>query len=144
YLRDELIKVYEKEGAKYFAKDVWEVRNNYIDVILSRSESNIKKFQSKYFLPDLNDEDKVKGMKLLEIQRQALLMYTSCGWFFSEISVIETVQIMKYAARAMQLAAYFSKINYEKTFLEILENAKSNIQEYGTGKDIYERFVKPS
>lgn len=144
YLRDELIKVYEKEGAKYFAKDVWEVRNNYIDVILSRSESNIKKFQSKYFLPDLNDEDKVKGMKLLEIQRQALLMYTSCGWFFSEISGIETVQIMKYAARAMQLAAYFSKINYEKTFLEILENAKSNIQEYGTGKDIYERFVKPS
>ncbi len=144
YLRDELIKVYEKEGAKYFAKDVWEVRNNYIDVILSRSESNIKKFQSKYFLPDLNDEDKVKGMKLLEIQRQALLMYTSCGWFFSEISGIETVQIMKYAARAMQLAAYFSKINYEKTFLEILENAKSNIQEYGTGKDIYKRFVKPS
>ena len=144
YLRDELIKIFEKEGVKYFSKDVWEVRNKYIDVILSRTESNIKKFQNEYFLPDLNDEDKVKGMKLLEIQRQSLLMYTSCGWFFSEISGIETVQIMKYAARAMQLAVYFSKQNYEKKFLEILETAKSNIQEYGTGKDIYERFVKPS
>ncbi len=144
YLRDELIKVYEKEGPKYFNTDVWEVRNNYIDVILSRTESNIKKFQNKYFLPDLNDEEKVRGMKLLEIQRQALLMYTSCGWFFAEISGIETVQIMKYAARAMQLAAYFTKQNFEKRFLEILNDAKSNIQEYGTGKDIYERFVNPS
>ena len=144
YLRDELAKVFEKEGSKYFNTDVWEVRNNYIDVILTRTEANIKKFQSKYFLPELSDEDKVRGMKLLEIQRQALLMYTSCGWFFSEISGIETVQIMKYAARAMQLAAYFTKQNYEKKFLEILSNAKSNIQEYGTGKDIYERFVKPS
>ncbi len=144
YLRDELIKVYEKEGPKYFNTDIWEVRNNYIDVILSRTEANIKKFQSKYFLPNLSDEDKVRGMKLLEIQRQALLMYTSCGWFFSEISGIETVQIMKYAARAMQLAAYFTKQNFEKKFLEILSEAKSNIQEYGTGKDIYERFVKPS
>ncbi len=144
YLRDELAKVFEKEGPKYFNTDVWEVRNNYIDVILTRTEANIKKFQSKYFLPELSDEDKVRGMKLLEIQRQALLMYTSCGWFFSEISGIETVQIMKYAARAMQLAAYFTKQNYEKKFLEILSDAKSNIQEYGTGKDIYERFVKPS
>ncbi len=144
YLRDELVKVFEKEGTKYFNTDIWEVRNNYIDVILSRTEANIKKFQSKYFLPNLSDEDKVRGMKLLEIQRQALLMYTSCGWFFSEISGIETVQIMKYAARAMQLAAYFTKQNFEKKFLEILSEAKSNIQEYGTGKDIYERFVKPS
>ena len=144
YLRDELVKVYEREGAKYFSRDVWEVRNNYIDVILARSESNIKKFQSKYFKPDLSDEEKVRGMKLLEIQRQSQLMYTSCGWFFSEISGIETVQIMKYAARAMQLAAYFTKDDYETKFLEILAGAKSNIPEYGTGKDIYERFVKPS
>ncbi len=144
YLRDELIKIFEKEGEKYFNTNIWDVRNNYIDVILTRTEANIKKFQNEYFLPDLSDEEKVRGMKLLEIQRQALLMYTSCGWFFSEISGIETVQIMKYAARAMQLAAYFTKKNFEKEFLEILKDAKSNIQEYGTGKDIYERFVKPS
>ena len=68
---------------------------------------NVKKFQQENFKPDLSDEDKVKAMELLEIQRQSLLMYTSCGWFFAEISGIETVQIMKYAARAMQLASKF-------------------------------------
>lgn len=144
YLRDELVKIYKKEGAKYFKNDVWETRNAYIDVILDRSESKVKKFQKEYFNDDLTYEEKVNGMKLLEMQRQTLLMYTSCGWFFSEISGIETVQIMKYATRAMQLAADFSKTDYEKKFLEILDEAKSNIPEFGTGKDIYEKFVRPS
>ena len=144
YLRDHFAEIFEREGAKYYNKDVWAVRNQYIDVILDRSYSNIKKFQKEHFKADLSEEDRIRGMELLEIQRQALLMYTSCGWFFSEISGIETVQIMKYAARAMQLAARFSNEDFEEHFLEILSQAKSNIQEYGTGRDIYERFVKPS
>ena len=143
YLRDELINVFETEGSKYF-DNVWEVRNKYIDIILDRNEMNVKKFQHDNFKPDLNDEDKVKAMELLEIQRQTMLMYTSCGWFFSEISGIETVQIMKYAARAMQLAAKFTSKNFEEKFLDILSEAKSNIPEYGNGKNIFERFVKPS
>lgn len=143
YLRDELIVVFENEGQKYF-DNVWNVRNKYINVILDRNEMNVKKFQQGNFKPDLTDDDKVRAMELLEIQRQAMLMYTSCGWFFSEISGIETVQIMKYAARAMQLAARFTSKNLEEKFLEILSQAKSNIPEFGTGKDIFERFVKPS
>ena len=143
YLRDELIVVFENEGQKYF-DNVWNVRNKYINVILDRNEMNVKKFQQENFKPDLTDDDKVHAMELLEIQRQAMLMYTSCGWFFSEISGIETVQIMKYAARAMQLAARFTSKNLEEKFLVILSQAKSNIPEFGTGKDIFERFVKPS
>lgn len=143
YLRDELIVVFENEGQKYF-DNVWNVRNKYINVILDRNEMNVKKFQQENFKPDLTDDDKVHAMELLEIQRQAMLMYTSCGWFFSEISGIETVQVMKYAARAMQLAARFTSKNLEEKFLEILSQAKSNIPEFGTGKDIFERFVKPS
>ena len=143
YLRDELIVVFENEGQKYF-DNAWNVRNKYINVILDRNEMNVKKFQQENFKPDLTDDDKVHAMELLEIQRQAMLMYTSCGWFFSEISGIETVQIMKYAARAMQLAARFTSKNLEEKFLEILSQAKSNIPEFGTGKDIFERFVKPS
>lgn len=143
YLRDELIVVFENEGQKYF-DNVWNVRNKYINVILDRNEMNVKKFQQENFKPDLTDDDKVRAMELLEIQRQAMLMYTSCGWFFSEISGIETVQIMKYAARAMQLASRFTSKNLEEKFLEILSQAKSNIPEFGTGKDIFERFVKPS
>ena len=143
YLRDELVKIFEKEGKKYF-QNVWDARNNYISVILDRSRISVENFQKENFLPDLTYEDKVKAMELLEIQRQTLLMYTSCGWFFSEISGIETVQIMKYAARAMQLATGFSNNNFEEKFLEILSEAKSNLPEHGSGRDVFEKFVRPS
>lgn len=144
YLRDGLAKVFEAEGPKYFNDNPWAIRNKYIAVILDRNYVTIRKFQKENFKPDLTEEQKVKGMELLEIQRQAMLMYTSCGWFFSEISGIETVQIMKYAARAMQLVARFTNEDFETHFKDILSQAKSNIAEFGTGKDIYERFVKPS
>lgn len=144
YLRDKFIVLYEKHGKKFFTKDVWEVRNNYINVILDRSELSVKNFLKENLKPECNDDDKIAAMKLLEIQRQAMLMYTSCGWFFAEISGIETTQIMKYAARAMQLAASFSEEDYESEFVKILANAQSNIKEFGTGADIYKKFVKPS
>lgn len=143
YLRDELVEIFENEGKNYF-KDYWTARNNYISVILDRSELSIKNYQKENFVQNLTEEQKVRAMELLEMQRQAMLMYTSCGWFFSEISGIETTQIMKYAARAMQLAQNFSKKDIEKRFLELLDGAKSNFHEFGTGKDIFERFVKPS
>ena len=143
YLRDEMTTLYHKQGKKFF-KNPQETRDNYISVIMDRSDISVKNFQDEYFLDDLTDELKVKAMELLEIQRQAMLMYTSCGWFFSEISGIETVQIMKYAARVMQLAKSFMKKDLETPFLEILNEAKSNIPEFGTGKDVYEKFVKPS
>ena len=143
YLRDEMTTLYHKQGKKFF-KNPQETRDNYISVIMDRSDISVKNFQDEYFLDDLTDEQKVKAMELLEIQRQAMLMYTSCGWFFSEISGIETVQIMKYAARVMQLAKSFMKKDLETPFLEILNEAKSNIPEFGTGKDVYEKFVKPS
>ena len=84
-----------------------------------KTRSVIKDFQKENFVENLSDEDCVKAMKLLEIQRQAMLMYTSCGWFFSEISGIETTQIMKYAARAMQLVQSFSKKDLEKKSISL-------------------------
>lgn len=144
FLRDKLVKIFETEGAKYFNDDVWNVRNNYIAVIMDRTSSNVKSFHKKYFNSDLTEEEKIRAMELLEMQRQTLLMYTSCGWFFSEISGIETVQIMKYAARALQLSSNFTKERLENKFLEILSQAQSNIKDFGTGRDIYEKFVKPS
>ena len=143
YLRDELIKLCSAEGAKYY-KDFWDARNKYIDVILDRSEESVNKFLKENCISGFKAKDRTKALKLMEIQRFCMLMYTSCGWFFSEISGIETVQIMKYAARAIQLAGAFSNANFEEKFLNILSKAKSNIEEYGNGKNIYERFVKPS
>ncbi len=143
YLRDEMIAVFEKEGKKYF-NDPWEARNNYINVILDRCEISIQDFFRKNLKEDITDSDKVNALKLMEIQRQAMLMYTSCGWFFSELSGIETTQIMKYAARAIQLNADFTDVDLETNFLDKLSKAHSNIHGFGNGKDIYERFVKPS
>ena len=143
YLRDELIKLCSAEGAKYY-KDFWDARNKYIDVILDRSEESVNKFLKENCISGFKAKDRTKALKLMEIQRFCMLMYTSCGWFFAEISGIETVQIMKYAARAIQLAGAFSNANFEEKFLNILSKAKSNTEEYGNGKNIYERFVKPS
>ncbi len=143
YLRDEMAKICEVEANKYF-KDFWDARNNYISVVLDRNDSSIRDFLENNMIEGLDYVDKVNAMKLMEIQRQAMLMYTSCGWFFSEISGIETTQIMKYAARAMQLISEFTSKDLEGNFLKILEKAQSNIADFGTGREVYERFVKPS
>ena len=143
YLRDEVTPLFTKDAKKYFKNPV-EARMDYIDVILDRSSISVKAFQSKHFIENLDSESKVRAMELLEIQRQAMLMYTSCGWFFSDISGIETTQIMKYAARVIQLAKNFTKTDLETGYLSILENAKSNYSEFGNGKTLYEMHVKPS
>lgn len=143
YVRDELIKIYE-EFASVYLKDIWAARNDYIDVILDRSKTSVSAFLKKHQKYPLEKQDTIKVLKLLEMQRQAMLMYTSCGWFFAEISGIETTQIMKYAARAMQLASSFSSDDIESGFTKILERAQSNIHGFGSGKDVYEKFVKPS
>lgn len=141
YLRDELIKLCEKEGAKYY-NDFWKARNNYIDVILDRNKDSIENFLRKNSIGNLKYQDKVKALKLMEIQRFCQLMYTSCGWFFADISGIETTQILKYALRAMELASDFSKQDFEGPFLNILEEARSNIASYGSGRDIFNNYVK--
>jgi alpha-amylase/alpha-mannosidase (GH57 family) len=141
YLRDELIILCKIEGEKYF-KDFDVARNAYIELILDRSEKNVERFLKEHTKKALKQDDKVKAVKLLEIQRQAMLMYTSCGWFFAEISGIETIQLMYYAARAMELAGDFTAQDYEKKFLSILQKAKSNVPEYADGKAVYNKFVK--
>ena len=143
YLRDELINLCSIQGSKYY-NDFWAARNNYIDVILDRTQESVDEFFKQNAKKKLSAQDKVKAIKLMEIQRFSQLMYTSCGWFFADISGIETTQILKYAARAMELASDFSNTNYEKTFLSILQKAKSNIVEFGNGKDIFNKFVKPA
>ena len=143
YLRDELAVLYEEQISKYL-DDPWESRNDYISVMLDRNEISLGKFFKKHQRRELSSEEKTLVLKLLEIQRQAMLMFTSCGWFFADISGIETTQIMKYAARAIELAETFTGKDYETPFLNILEKAQSNIKDMGNGKEIYQKFVKPS
>lgn len=144
WLRDQLEILYEDEALKYLG-DPWAARNDYIDVILDRSPDSIGRFLQKHALRPLNYDEQVALRKLLEMQRHAMLMYTSCGWFFDEISGIETVQDLQYAGRAIQLGEDFLGAgSLESGFLSILQEAPSNIPEYRDGRSIYEKFVKPA
>lgn len=142
WLNEELAAIFEAEGGRYL-KDVWAARNDYILIILDRSEKTRMEFFDKHALRPLTQEEKVICLKLLESQHHAMLMYTSCGWFFTEISGIETVQVIEYAARALQLAEESSGKALENEFLNRLSHAKSNLPEWGDGKKIYEKLIRP-
>lgn len=142
WLRDEIAAVFEKQGSLYF-KDPWTARNDYIRVILNRSEKNVSDFFVRHSTRALEKTEKVTCLKLLEMQRHAMLMYTSCGWFFTELSGIETVQIIQYAARVLQLAHETSGTALEEEFLTRLSKAKSNLSEFKDGRGIYEKLVLP-
>ncbi|WXJ82615.1 hypothetical protein MHLNE_19860 [Moorella humiferrea] len=143
WLRNTLAPKFEEKG-RQFLKDPWAARNDYITVILDRSPENVDRFFAKHALRPLDQKDKVTVLKLLELQRHAMLMFTSCGWFFDEISGIETVQVIKYAGRVIQLAEELFGFSPEGQFLERLAQAKSNIPEHRDGAHIYEKFVKPA
>ncbi len=143
WLRDRASAIYERELSGY-PVDPWQLRDAYIDIILDRSRPNIERFLSQYIHRPLDTAEKNKILRCLEIQRNALLMYTSCGWFFDDISGIETVQIIKYASRVIQLVRRVSEEDLELGFIEILGNAKSNVAEANNGARIYKSFVAPS
>ena len=143
WLRDKLAPFYETKAGEYL-KDPWQARDEYVSVILDRSPENIARFFANTARRTLNEPEQATVFQLLEMQRHAMLMFTSCGWFFDEISGIETVQVIQYAARALQLAAELGSENFEPGFLEILARAKSNLPEHQDGRAIYEKFVKPS
>jgi len=144
WLRDEIAVGYETTAARYL-KDPWAARNDYIHVILNRSPEYRERFAARNFRrKDLSRSDRITIWKLLEMQRHAMLMYTSCGWFFDEPSGLETVQVIQYAGRAVQLAQDLFGDLLEERFLGKLALAKSNIAECGDGATIYAKFVKPA
>jgi alpha-amylase/alpha-mannosidase (GH57 family) len=142
WLRGETATRYEQKCSEYLM-DPWSARDDYIQVVLDRSRENVEGFFGKHARCDLSRGDKTTVLKLLELQRQSMLMYTSCGWFFNDLSGIETVQVIRYAGRALQLAQNLFHNDLETKFLELLEQAKSNLPERGDGRRIYEDFVRP-
>ena len=141
-VREKLITLYEDE-MKDYTSDAWEVRNKYIRVILDRSNSNVSSFLKENFKNDLSEEEEVKLLKLLEMQYHTMLMYTSCGWFFDEVTGIESMQDVFYATRAVQLAEEISGQDYKSDFIESLKKVPSNLPEYETAYSAFEKFVQP-
>jgi hypothetical protein len=143
WLRDTLAAIFE-EQAPAVLKEPWKARDEYIQVILDRSDVSLASFFSAHGTGSNDDAAQVRALKLLEMQRHALLMYTSCGWFFDEISGVETVQVIQYAGRALRLAQECTGKELEAEFLAHLKLAKSNLPEHGDGAQIYEKWVRPA
>ena len=141
-LRSSLRQVYEQEMAK-LAKDPWQARNDYINVVLDRSYPNMEQFFGRHANHFLSMAENTRMLKLLQMQKYAMFMYTSCGWFFDELSGIETVQIMLYASQAIQLAREVTGVDLEAEFVADLAKAPSNIADLQNGAKIYEQLVKP-
>ena len=142
-LRDSIVPLTEALGETLF-KDVWAARDGYIDVVLERSPETLDRFLRTHGVAELSDDDRVRALELMEMQRHAQLMYTSCGWFFDDISGIETVQIIAYAARVLQLARclFGAKAEgLEPAFLARMADAKSNLPDAGDGALIYRACV---
>jgi alpha-amylase/alpha-mannosidase (GH57 family) len=140
WLRDRLIELFEQQ-ADGLLTDPWQARNEYIRVILKRNEENIRRFIKDYAQKTAQP---AHILRLLETQRNAMLMYTSCGWFFDEVSGIESAQILQYACRAIQLVSQVAGADLEQEFMERLRLAPSNLPEYGDAAGVYRKLVLPS
>ncbi|MEH1940394.1 MAG: DUF3536 domain-containing protein [Nostoc sp.] len=140
WLRDQLTEVYAEHGRQLF-RDPWLARDEYIQVMRDRSATNVNRFLARHQTHKLTAAEQVDALRLLEMQRHALLMFTSCGWFFEEISRPEGTQILRYAARALELAGDVAGVQLEKGFVKRLGLAPSNVDQFKHGAEIYRQLV---
>jgi alpha-amylase/alpha-mannosidase (GH57 family) len=142
-VRDGLAAEFER-AAHGLLKDPWAARDAFISVVLDPSPTVKQLFLAQHASRALSEAEQVRAFSLLDMQRQCLLMYTSCGWFFNELSGIETVQILRYAARALDYAVELGLRSPREAFLAKLKQAKSNLAEHGDGLAIFQRLVEPA
>lgn len=141
WLKEASDALFEEAGARVF-HDPWAARDAYIDVVLDRSEAALARFLTVQALRCGDPQDRRTALRLLEIQRHAMLMFASDGWFFDEISRIETVQLLRHAARVIQLAGEDRAL--EASFLDRLHGAESNLPTFRNGEAVYDRLVRPA
>ena len=141
-LRDELAPRFESVAGELL-RDPWAARDDYIGVVLDRTGTTGAFFE-RHAVRELTADECSTALELLEMQRHAMLMYTSCGWFFDDVAGIETVQIIQYAGRAIQIARDTLGFDAEYAFIERLADAQSNKPKVGTGRDVYAVHVEPA
>jgi len=142
HLKLQLDELFQHKASVYF-EDPWHVRDKMISFLLEeRNNESVKRFLQEHLRKHISEDEYWKPLSLLEMQHQGMLMFTSCGWFFDDVSGLETIQILQHACRAIDLAALF-EASLEEPFLKILEKAKSNVSFWRDGRDVWERAVKP-
>jgi len=138
FLRDDTAAKFESVGSELL-RDPWAARNDYIDVMLDPRNAR-ERFLTRHAIRSLSDVEENRAWQLLEMQHSALLMFTSCGWFFSDLAGIETMQVMRYAARVIDLQIQLGLEPPQIKFLELMAEAKSNKPQKGNGADIFSRL----
>ncbi len=142
-LRDRLDPLYRSVAAELL-RDPREAREEYLRVALDRSDARREEFLARQGRRPLGPEERIRVWKLLEMERHLQLMYTSCGWFFDEVSGLESSQVIQYAGRAAQLAGELGDGGAEAALVESLRSVPSNLPEIGTAASVYDRFVRPT
>jgi alpha-amylase/alpha-mannosidase (GH57 family) len=143
WLREQADALYEARGAALF-KDAGQARDEYVQVILDRRRERLDEFLAARVRVELTPATRLEARRLLELERNRLLMYTSCGWFFDEISGIEPVQILRYAAMALQYVRDLGGGDLEPELERRLAAAPSNVAAFGDGGEVYRRLVGPA
>ena len=142
-LKERADRLFEDEAGRWFS-DPWQTRNRYIHRLLGDDPDQGRSFVLEQARSDnLGAEEVSRCLRLLEMQRHAMLMFTSCGWFFDELSGIETVQNLSYASRVLQLAEELEQ-DWEEEFLDRLSRAPSNVPLFGNGRGVYDQLVRPA
>ena len=132
-LSEDLARVFEEKGRTVFS-DVWEARDHYIDAVLG-SGADRGRYLDEWCVGRAREES-LLALRLLEMQRSAMLMFTSCGWFFNDLAGIETRQILRYAARALDLAESVGAGGVRTPFLAILAEARGNGEQAPDGRQV--------
>lgn len=144
WLRDTLSAFYEQQGSAVF-QDPWAARDAYVTLLLQRSPEAMEQFLRQHGQRTGSPVTPSLPWRLLEMQHQAMLMYTSCGWFFDELSGLEPRQVLHHAARAIHLAyALGCNASLEEAFLTRLARAPSNLPLYRNGRHLYEHWIRPA
>jgi alpha-amylase/alpha-mannosidase (GH57 family) len=135
-LREKLDAIYEAAAANLFG-DPWRAREDSIALLLSEAASP-EPFLERHAGRLLGKEEEAVALDLFEMQRCAMSMFTSCGWFFEDPSGLETRQVLRYAGRAIGLAEKIAGESLEEDFVALLESAASNDPAAGNARSIYE------
>ncbi|HYG08699.1 MAG TPA: DUF3536 domain-containing protein [Pyrinomonadaceae bacterium] len=141
YVRDEAARAYDEQGGELF-RDPWRARDEYVELLVEPKRNGRAEFLAGQAGRPLSEAEERRALTLLELQRSSLLMFTSCGWFFNDISGIETVQVLKYAARTMDFMSELELPSPRAGFLERLAEAESNLKKHGNGADIFRKLVE--
>ncbi|HEU4730724.1 MAG TPA: DUF3536 domain-containing protein [Kofleriaceae bacterium] len=143
WLRDQAAAALDNVGRLLF-RDPWAARDAYIHVLLERTPAARDRFLATHGLHTLDASERMRALSLMEMARHAMLMYTSCGWFFDDLSGIETVQCMEYAARVSELVEEVGGAPVEPELIDRLSAASSNVPEAGDGRAVWTKHVRPA